>query len=293
MNGEERLLDRIGQETPVEIQRTVVNGYTIQAVVAGSGEPLLLLHGGNFGFGQWYKNIGTLAQQYRVYAVDLPGAGGSSPIDPRTFRVPADYVPLLEDWIKILGLQNLRVVAHSFSGWIALQLASRQNVSIKKLVFVNVLGFSRYIPLAQRLVALSPFVGLMAKTAMYPSQKNLRRFFSSAFYAAANLEDDFVEYIYHGIHHRQVMHPLRFLHLLTERFGLKKILFSEDAIRSVKQPSLVLLGRHDPLLPFETQQMGYALLPNKEIYIINGAGHVPFIEKKDEFHQRVFEFLHQ
>lgn len=291
MNAEEKLLQRIRRETPLEIRRDRVNGFVIQTVVAGRGEPLLLLHGGNFGSGQWYKNIGALARDYRVYAIDLPGAGGSSRINPLTFSVPLDYVSLLEDWVRIIGLRNINIVAHSFSGWIALQLASRRNVSVRKLVFVNALGFSRYVPFLRRLVSFAVFVWLMERTAFRSTQKKLRRFLRSAFCAPSLLEDDFVEYIRHNVSHRGMMHPLRFMHLLTERFRLKEIFFSEDAIRSVSQPSLILLGRHDALLPFETQKKGYSFLPNCEIQIIDGAGHVPFIEKDNEFNQRVRRFL--
>src|SRR5687767_3337635 len=66
----QRLLELGGIE-PLS-RRCTVDGVTLHYLEAGSGEPLVLLHGAGGGAANWYRMMGPLAERYRVIAVDLP-----------------------------------------------------------------------------------------------------------------------------------------------------------------------------------------------------------------------------
>ncbi|MDI3330341.1 MAG: alpha/beta fold hydrolase [Micrococcus sp.] len=59
-----------------------LNGRWIHYLVAGSGRPLLLLHGVGESSAYWRGVLSRLADRYTVYAPDLPGYGDSAPLGP-------------------------------------------------------------------------------------------------------------------------------------------------------------------------------------------------------------------
>ena len=91
---------------------------------AGSGEALVLLHGG-FGFDSraWQPQFDELADEFTVIAWDAPGCGGSQD-PPVSFRM-ADYANCLAEFLKALGLRRPHVLGISFGGALSLALCDR------------------------------------------------------------------------------------------------------------------------------------------------------------------------
>ena len=69
--------------TNLHKKRIRVDKLDIHYVTGGSGDPLIVLHGGANGAGAWIENIEELARNYTVYLPDLPGYGRSQPMDGR------------------------------------------------------------------------------------------------------------------------------------------------------------------------------------------------------------------
>lgn len=92
---------------------------------AGSGEPLLLLHGFTGTWRHWRPVLGELAARYEVVAPTLAGHDGGRPLPPGT---PINYgasADLLEEHLDELGLGTVHVVGNSMGGALALELAKR------------------------------------------------------------------------------------------------------------------------------------------------------------------------
>jgi predicted nucleotidyltransferase len=64
----------------VKLEQVKIGEFVINYATAGKGLPIVLIHGGNIGWGQWYPNIPELARYFKVYALDLPGGGRRSRI---------------------------------------------------------------------------------------------------------------------------------------------------------------------------------------------------------------------
>lgn len=89
----------------------------------GSGEPLLLIHGTGSDRRVWEPIVASLAEDFDVIRVDLPGHG-HSPMPPGTVSpVPAGYARVIESFLNRLELDQPHVVGHSVGGWTALELA--------------------------------------------------------------------------------------------------------------------------------------------------------------------------
>src|SRR6187402_1385601 len=87
----------------------------------GSGEPLVLLHGIGHRWQAWTPLLDSLARDFDVAAVDLPGFGRSprlaGPITPDA--VTAATARVLDE----LGWSRPHVVGNSLGGWLGLELA--------------------------------------------------------------------------------------------------------------------------------------------------------------------------
>ncbi|HKR95247.1 MAG TPA: alpha/beta fold hydrolase, partial [Candidatus Angelobacter sp.] len=100
-----------------------VGGQELHYLQAGSGPPLLLIHGLLGGYFCWRFNVPVLAQQHTVFALDLPGFGLS--VVPRKLdcSMEAQAFRLLM-WLEQLGLESVDIVASSWGGGVALLLAA-------------------------------------------------------------------------------------------------------------------------------------------------------------------------
>src|SRR3989338_8088252 len=114
LDTEQKLIAHIG--IPIAIERVSVLGHEINYAVCGSGKPLLLIHGANIGWGEWYANIAELVKHYRVFALDLPGSGNSSKIDFLSFDAEKDFVEVVERFMIDLNLTGAALVGHSVGG---------------------------------------------------------------------------------------------------------------------------------------------------------------------------------
>ena len=112
-----------------------VNGLKMYYEIHGTGEPLVLLHGGLGVVGMFEQILPALAEARQVIAVELQAHGHTADIDrPLSFERMADDVAAL---IKHLGFEKTDIVGYSLGGGIALQTAIRHPDVVRKLVVVS------------------------------------------------------------------------------------------------------------------------------------------------------------
>ena len=113
-----------------------VRGVRLHVAEAGAGPPLLLVHGWPQHWWSWRKVIPTLAERYRVLAVDLRGWGWSDappgPYDKQTFA--DDLLALLD----AEGIDRARVLAHDWGGYTAFLLARDHPERVERLVALDI-----------------------------------------------------------------------------------------------------------------------------------------------------------
>lgn len=112
-----------------------VNGIKLYYEIAGTGRPVILLHGGLGAIEMFGPNLPALASGRRVIAVDLQGHGRTADIDrPLSIELMADDIAAL---IEHLGLESADVMGYSLGGGVALQTAIRHPEVVRKLVLVS------------------------------------------------------------------------------------------------------------------------------------------------------------
>ena len=100
----------------------------------GAGPPLVLLHGLGSDAHAWEAVLEELTAHRTVYAVDLPGVGGSSSTRVAAPSNPQAFADVVEVWIKAIGLDRPHVAGNSLGGGIALELARRGAASSATLI---------------------------------------------------------------------------------------------------------------------------------------------------------------
>jgi pimeloyl-ACP methyl ester carboxylesterase len=92
---------------------------------AGSGPPLVLIHGIGHTWRGWKPLLPRLEERFDVLAVDLPGFGYSRPFPPGVDSTPEALADAVEDEMGRAGFDRAHIAGNSLGGWIALELARR------------------------------------------------------------------------------------------------------------------------------------------------------------------------
>ncbi|HHS98150.1 MAG TPA: alpha/beta hydrolase, partial [Chloroflexi bacterium] len=118
-------------------QRTVTFGWhRLRVTEAGSGEPVLLIHGFADSAYTWHRNLDALIEAgFRALAYDQPGCGGSDL--PEGFRFGVDDLARVAlGLLDALGIDRAHVVGSSMGGGVALYLAVHHPDRVRRVVGV-------------------------------------------------------------------------------------------------------------------------------------------------------------
>ncbi|MFN8433441.1 MAG: alpha/beta hydrolase [Anaerolineales bacterium] len=250
-----------------------LNNQTITYWQGGSGAPLLLIHGG-IGNAElhWAPIWNQLAERYTVIAPNLPSFGETSPLERVGFAQIADWVVNLLDALKV---ESASVIGNSFGGGVSRLMASRHERRVKRLILVNG-GAIPNIPL---------FVGRMMQSSIFNGMFNMIRKQTFSFKGLAPMFAD-RSFLTNEFIAQAEADSLGFVTLMRQSA-------SEGVGTEVvpQVPTLVLWGEDDKFTKVSMGQNLAKMIPNAEFKLFVGAGHMPQIEKPDEFVKHVVEFL--
>ena len=239
--------------------------------VWGEGRPVVLLHG----WGSSAESLGPIAKvledQFRVYALDLPGFGWTPAA--ATAWGTWEYASYVEAFMDRVGIPVASLVGHSFGGRIALVLAAQRPDRIKNLVLVASAG-------------IRPRRGLLYHVKV-GAAKLAKRLFSLPLWGR------FGERVIAGIYGRIGSRDYR--NAGPMRATLVKVVAEDlrEILSSVRVPTLIIWGDRDQEVPFSSMQIMACGIQSSRLEVLEGAGHFPFVDRPDRFSQVVREFLCQ
>lgn len=100
------------------------------------GVPVVLIHGFFMTSGMWWTQVGDLARDFTVYAMDMLGQPGAS-IQTRKMVTPADSSRNIHAVLDGLGLHSAHLVGHSYGGWLATHTAAREPSRVATLTLID------------------------------------------------------------------------------------------------------------------------------------------------------------
>lgn len=133
---EAALFNTVGAEVEESFLDLASTGIRVRLLAAGSGPPLVLLHGVSLSAAAWAP-LFTALPGHRLLAVDLPGHGLSDPATYRRGHVRQHARELIDDILDALELNQAPVLAHSLGGMFALWHASAGTQRISSLVAIG------------------------------------------------------------------------------------------------------------------------------------------------------------
>jgi len=129
------------------------------------GAPLVLMHGVGSTSTVWFANVGALAANHRVYAVDQMGDAGMTAPSGRPILDVEDYMAWLDGVLAAVSLPSAAFCGHSYGAWLALNYALHAPSKVEKLALLDPTECFAGLKLTYRLHAVPLFVRPSAKRA--------------------------------------------------------------------------------------------------------------------------------
>jgi len=252
--------------------------------VKGSGKPLILIHGFFLDSTLWLNNIDCLAKHFKVHAIDLWGFGYST-YDPMAYSYKL-FSEQLEAFMDELNIEKAIIVGQSLGGGIGIRFCIKNWKRVEKLVLVNTAGLANQEPFGAR-VFMCPLVGelLLKLKINVLRRKILQEFY---FYNMGLIDQELFERLTRF--HKVKGSVTSTLAVMRRKFA-DKLGRDIEQLASLSVPTLIVWGRQDKAIPLELGKRLHMILSNSKFCIIDQAGHVPNLEKPEEFNDLLVEFL--
>jgi len=249
---------------------------SLHAYVAGSGSPLVLLHGLGDEADTWQYVLPLLAERHTVIAFDLPGFGRSD--KPRRAYTLAFYAQTLGALLKALQIERATLVGHSLGAAIVQRFALAQPEAVERLVLVGgCLPIEQHRPPASSWLFLTPGLGELIYTSLRRSQagayETLRPYYFDLD-ALPQEQRDFLNQrvwarVWSSGQRRGFLSTFRWLHI----DGYLRAQQFRKRLRELNLPVHLIWGEGDKVRPVASAQAMAALLPNAKLDVLPNAGH--------------------
>ena len=254
-----------------------VGGRTIAFERAGSGPPLLLLHGVLGDSREWRPQLETLASDFDVVAWDAPGCGASG--DAPSPCSLADFADVAAGFVAALGLERPHVVGLSFGGGLAIELFRRHPELPRSLVLASAYaGWAGSLPPE----VVEERRALALRDAGRPAQDVARDFGATLFDETTppSVVDEVMT----------VMREARPATLATMGAAFADADL-RDVLPTIDVPVLLIYGERDRRAPPFVAHDLHSRIPGSRLVLVPRAGHIVNLEAPERFDEELRGFL--
>ncbi len=250
---------------------------------AGSGPPLLLLHGWGGSSRYWHTTLRSLADIRTIYAPDLPGYGESMPLKGEI--TPERMATLMLEFADTLGLAAFDLNGHSFSASVTVFLAVHHPQRVQRLVLTCASTF-RSERERQKVREVHRIASLWVKLRR-PWMGQVPGFYrqvARVFFHRLPADDNLLR--------ESVDDFLR----MDRRTGIESAMNAaipnyNHTLARVRAPTLVIGARQDVVMPDYGPPTVARYIPNSRLHWIENCGHLPMIERPQMYHHLLRQFL--
>ncbi|ETD30624.1 alpha/beta fold hydrolase [Williamsia sp. D3] len=258
---------------------------------AGSGPPLILLHGSGPGVTGWrnYRgNIGVFAETHHCYVLEFPGFGVSDPVKGHPVLTAGSSVIRFMD---ALGIESAPVIGNSMGGVVGVNLAIKKPERVSKLVTIGGVG--------PNVFSSSPSEGLrlLQEFTDGPDRDKLVRWLTAMVYDPALITEELIEERWEAAINPDAQETAQMMYGSAAFAMQQQFMAASDTppywsmMHKVSCPTLLTWGRDDRVSPPDMSMVPMRLIPNAELHIFPNCGHWVMIEAKRAFEGAVLDFL--
>ena len=230
-------------------------------------EPLILLHGTSSSLHTWDGWTQALKANHRVIRVDLPGFGLTGPTVDGDYRMQV-YSHFVASLMDALQVKRAVLVGNSLGGFVAWKTAVDYPKRVSKLVLVDAAGYSTTatsVPLGFKIAQIPMLSGLMGHVLPRSViESSLRNVYADPSKINAELVDRYYELALRA-GNRQA---------LAARFSQNKPGEFETQIKDIKQPTLIIWGGQDRLIPPDNAKRFHRDIAKSRLVMFDKLGHV-------------------
>jgi len=244
---------------------TATDGMHYVYLEGGQGEPLILLHGFGADKDNFTRVARWLTPHYRVIIPDLIGFGESAHPADIDYSAHAQ-VQRLQVLAQSLGLEKFDLGGNSMGGQIALLWAARHPQAVRSLWLLDPAGIWD-APKSE-----------LARIVLSDARNPLIAHNEDEFAATYEFVMEDPPFIPRPILNVMAQERIQNVKLHERIFDVISTESVEDDITGLPTPSLIEWGAHDRIIDVGTAEILAGLLPNSEVDILNGIGHLPMVE---------------
>lgn len=259
-----------------------IDGVRTHYWEAGRGEPLILLHSGEYGAAaefSWERNIGALAERFHVFAPDLLGFGHSEKL--YSFANMAELrIRQIKRFMETVCIPEAMFIGSSYGGGLLLNVCARTVLpwNVTKAITIGGGG-----PMSE--------AGLRALNSYDCTIAAMRQLLEFSCYRHELLTDEYVERRY-----QMSMMPGAWECTSAPKFRSPANMGGASTLpvidyTNVKVPVLVCAGDKDLLKPIDYGERLSSLIPNARLEVFEDCGHFPNIEDAERWNRAAIDFL--
>ncbi|MEA2201290.1 MAG: hypothetical protein QOI89_1886 [Solirubrobacteraceae bacterium] len=267
-----------------------LHGRRVVYRVAGSGPPVVLIHGMLNSSSHWQSVALSLARKHTVLAPDLIGHGDSAA--PRGDYSLGAHAASIRDLMAAIGIDRATIVGHSLGGGVAMQFFYQFPQRVERLVLISSGGLGHEVSPMLRTAALPGVSALLS--AIRP------RLLSAMWDTGARLR---AREVRAGVYVQAIARALRPLENAGARAAFLQTLRSVIDVHGQRvsatdrlyllesMPTLIVWGERDHTIPIEHGRLAHAAIPRSMFRTLPSAAHFPHLEDPDGLSQLLREFI--
>ncbi len=246
--------------------------------------PIILIHGTASSLQTFDAWTEILKKTNRVIRMDLPAYGLTGPFPDGNYSM-AHYTAFLNEFLTALKIKQCVLAGNSLGGQIGWNFTLEQPERVKKLILIDAAGY----PLNSKSVPIGFKIGRM------PVVNKILTFITPRFIVKSSVENVYYDKskVTDSLVDRYFELTLREgnRQAFVDRFKMSDNANAYKEIKNIVQPTLILWGAQDLLIPIENAYKFRKDLPNNTLFILNKCGHVPMEESPEESLKPVIDFL--
>jgi 4,5:9,10-diseco-3-hydroxy-5,9,17-trioxoandrosta-1(10),2-diene-4-oate hydrolase len=265
----------------------------IHYTVHGSGDPLILIHGGGpgaTGLSNYSRNIEALSEHFTCYVIDSPGWGQSSKnLDSFGAHSPflngARAVKLFMD---LVGIEKAHLIGNSYGGSVAYFMAMEYPDRVDRIVTMG--------PGGAWIEGQGPTPGIIQLVTYYmgegPTREKLEAFLQNLLFDTSVLTPELIDERFAASNNPEITAnpPLRFPPGTNGPPPRENSLSEDPRLKTLPHKALLIWGAQDKVnLPAGAES--FSIIPNQVTVFFENCGHWAQWEQADRFNELVIKFL--